>query len=322
MFGGIFLLDIEVELAWGMLDIGMNKEKMINISQRARTHLQSIIDLLEKYNISVTWGILGHLLLHRSVGESKASHPEIPRKSPNDESAFYGKDVTDKIIKYVLKTKTPHDIACHSFSHMLLGDPKLDKMVAETEVKRSVQILKETYGVVPKVFIFPKNDVGYLEVLKMNDFIAFRGPIPQLIDYSETARGIKNSVRKYVSLTSQLAAFYLKIPPRVVEPKEENGLINIPASMCFNKKPLLPLGLVLHKAIKGIDRAIRERKVFHLFTHLVNFGQPPEGTAFVKSFEKILAYANLCREKGGLEITTMRKIAEDYFSKPNGVTTR
>lgn len=309
---GIFLLDIEVELAWGMLDLRIDRENMIRICQRARMHLDSIFGLLEKHSIPVTWGILGHLLLHGSGRESEASHPET-HKSLNDESAFYGKDITDKIVKYVLETELPHDIACHSFSHELFGDPRLGKTVAEAEVRRCVRILRETYGVTPKVFVFPKNDVGYLEVLSTNGFIAFRGPIPQIVDYSEHTTGIKNSVCKYASLTSQFASFYLRTPPPMVKAKKENSLINIPASMCFNKKPLLPLRLVLQKAMKGIDKAVRERKVFHLFTHLVNFGQPQKGMVFLKSFEKILAHANLCRERSRLEITTMRKLAEDYF---------
>lgn len=325
---GIFLLDIVIELAWGLIDRKINRAKVRIASESARALLDDVINLLEKYSIPVTWGILGHVVLDHCNCKSGMPHPEMPRPSYRwmkrdwyehdpcrklvDEPAFYGRDITDKIVDYTSQSKIPHDIACHSFSHQLFGDPGCSQEVAEAEIKRCIQLMSENYGIEPKVFIFPRDYPGHLDILQRNGFIAFRGQIPHVVTYLESGRGVWNLIRKYTSLATYLMSFYLTIPPPVVSPRKEHGLINIPASMCYNKKMFIPLRLITSKAKNGIKRAINERRIFGLYTHLLNFAQAPDTKAFLGDFEQILAYADLCRSKNELEITTIRGIAETY----------
>jgi hypothetical protein len=123
-----------------------------------------------------------------------------------------------------------------------------------------------------------------------------------------------NIARKYMSLFSYLGSFYFGLSPPIVDIKQISGLTDIPGSMCFNKKPFIPLSLVTLKAKKGIKRAIEKNGVFHLYTHDVNFGQAPNIQSFVKDFGEILAYASLQREQEKLTITTIRSLAEDGVS--------
>lgn len=322
---GVFLLDIEVELAWGIIDQKINREALRNVSLKVREHLDRILCLLEQYSIPVTWGIVGHLVLDKCESVAGVPHPEMPRPSyrwmTNDwyrndpcetlaeQPAFYGKDIVDKIVEYSLKTQGSHDIACHSFSHQLFGAPGCSEMVAEAEVSRCLNLLKENYGIHPQVFIFPRDSVGHLDILRKEGFISFRGPVSHSVNFSETDRRIVGVFRKNISLAIYLASFYLTIPPPVVNPKMENALVNIPASLCFNKKPFIPLSLIVRKARKGLDRAIKEKKIFHMYTHLINFGTVRDPKEFIKGFENVLSYANLKGEENKLEITTMHRLA-------------
>lgn len=326
LFRAAFILDIEVELGWGTIDEKINKEALKKTAKKVRERLDIILNLLNQYSIPVTWGIVGHLILNRCEGELGVPHPEMPRpsykwmnsdwytndpcKTLADEPAFYGKDIIDKIVNHTINATSSDEIACHSFSHQLFGDPGCSEVVAQAEVKRSVSLLKQYYGIRPRVFIFPRDSVGHLDILRKEGFLAFRGPISHVVSYSETERGIPGLLRKYSSLAIYFASFYLSISPPVVDPRVENELINIPASLCYNKKPLIPLSLIVHKAKKGIDRAVKEKKVFHLYTHLINFGTAPDPSAFIKGFESILAYANLKREENQLGITTIQRLAK------------
>ncbi len=326
LYKGIFILDIEVELGWGVIDEKINREGLRRASKKVREHLDGILRLLNQHAIPVTWGIVGHLILSQCESASGVPHPEMPRPSykwmrsdwyKNDpcktlaeEPAFYGKDVIDKIVNHTLKTQPSHEIACHSFSHQLFGASGCNQVVAQAEVKRCVSLLKQNYGIRPRVFIFPRDSVGHLDILRKEGFLAFRGPIPHVIEYSHSQRGILDFARKYSSLAIYFVSFYLTIPPPVINPRMENGLINVPASLCYNKKPLIPLKLIVHKAKKGIDRAVKEKKVFHLYTHLINFGNAPDTSAFIRGFESILAYANLKREENKLETTTTHRLAK------------
>jgi len=325
---GVFLFDIEVELAWGIIDKQIDRKGLRNASEKVREHLDNILFLLNKYSIPVTWGIVGHLILSRCESGSGMAHPEMPRPSyswkasdwyENDpcktlaeEPAFYGKDVVDTIVEYTMKTQNPEDIACHSFSHQIFGDPGCNDAVAEAEVKRCSSLLKENYGIHPRVFIFPRDSVGHLDVLRKEGYLSFRGPIPRSITYSETDAGILTRFRKNISLAIYLASFYASVPPPVVSPRIENELVNVPASLCYNKKPFIALSLIVRKAKKGIDRAIKEKKIFHLYTHLINLGVAPKPEAFIKGLEDILAYANSEREEKKLDIMTLHQLAESH----------
>lgn len=323
---GVFVLDVEVELAWGAIDKKINKKSLRRASKKLREHFNAILNLLGRYAIPVTWGIVGHLILTQCESVSGVPHPEMPRPSykwmrsdwyENDpcrtldeEPAFYGKDIIDKIVNHRLKSRALHEIACHSFSHQLFGDSGCSEAVAQAEVRHCVSLMKQNYGIRPRVFIFPRDAIGHLDILRKEGFFAFRGPIPNILGCSETERGILGFARKYGSLAVYFASFYLTIPPPVVNPRIENELVNIPASLCYNKKPFIPLNLIVHKAKKGIDRAVKEKKVFHLYTHLINFGAAPDTSAFMKGFKSILAYANLKREENKLETTTMQRLAK------------
>jgi len=315
---------MEIELAWGVIDKNLPREKVTQASKKVRKYLEKIFHLLENYNIPVTWGVLGHLLLDSCNSKLGTPHPEMPRPSYSwmkrdwyaydpcstlmKEPAFYGRDIIDKIVSYAQTTALPHDFACHSFSHQLFGDPGCSRAVAETEIRRCVDLMGSIYGIRPVVFIFPRNYQGHLDVLQENGFIAFRGSIPHIVPYQESIRSVLNLTQKQTSLVIDMASYYFALSPPVVNPRVEHDLINIPASMCFNKKPLMPLRLVTLRAKRGIDRAIKERKVFHLFMHLINLGEAPDPEALINDLEEVLKYVDRRREV--LEITTMRKMAE------------
>jgi len=322
---GIFLLDIEVELAWGFMHGRFDKDRMTRASNIVRENLDEILSLLGKYQIPVTWGVLGHVALDHCEC-ANLPHSEMPRASYHwlkgdwfeldpcatldDEPAFYGKDIVDRVVDFASKSTVTHDIACHSFSHQLFGDPGCSEEVAEAEIEECIRIMQENYNLRPRVFIFPRDYPGHLEVLERNGFIAFRGRIPYAINYREVATGIRDTLVRLISLASYAASFYFRVPPPVVQHFDESGLVNVPGSMCYNKKSSIPLNLVKTKALKGIERAVEENLIFHLYSHLINFGQAPDTKAFMRSFEEILALADLFRSKNKLEITTMKELVE------------
>lgn len=329
---GVFLLDIEVELAWGIMTspsrTKVNSKKLEEAARNIRERLKITFEVLENYEIPATWGILGHVLLDRCERnlDSKLPHPDMPRpsykwietdwywfdpcKTISEEPAFYGKDITDKIIDFTSKTKVKHEIACHSFSHPIFGDKNCNEKVAEAEVKKCIHLLRENYSIVPRVFIFPRNSPGHLNILRRNGIKAFRGPIPNAIKNLESEGGLVNSLRKHSSLALEFLSFYLETPPPLVMPSKEQGLVNIPASLCFSKPPFIPLRLVITKAKKGIQMAVKNKKIFHLFTHDINFGIVVDFKEFFEGFEEILKCAQTYWKRDELELTTMGRVAE------------
>jgi hypothetical protein len=77
---GIFLLDIEIELAWGVIDQEFDKDKITREAMKARRHLDDIFALLENCQIPTTWGVLGHAALDHCSRDGMP-HSNMPRPS-------------------------------------------------------------------------------------------------------------------------------------------------------------------------------------------------------------------------------------------------
>jgi len=319
---GAFVLCIDVELAWGMVHrnrIDLTEVKRVSIN--TRRVFEAVIHLLEKYHIPVTWSITGHLLLDHCDRDTKDQlpHPEMPRPSYSwlkddwyrydpctniqKDPAWYGKDIVDRIVHYLETSKIAHDIGCHSFSHQLFGDQGCSKELARAEIKKCIELMEKHYGITPKIFTFPRDYVGHIDVLREHGFLAFRDIPTKLYPCLKLERTISNYVKTYFSLFIQLLSYYFLFPPHVVASREAvPDLWALPGCLAYGKKPLIPLRLVTFKAKQGIKKAIKEKKIFSMYTHLHSFG---ENKRMLSNFEELLLSASRKRDEGELEVKTM-----------------
>jgi len=300
-FDKFFVFDIEVELIWGFIDYEMSHITTLKrIIPSVRKVLPRLFTILDRAEQPVTWGILGHCVLDRCECVNGVPHPDMPRGSYSwldrdwyapdpctsleEDPAFYGKDVVDNIVDYVRESSVTHDIACHSFSHQIFGDPGCTREVAEAEVKRCVELLCDNYGIKPKVFIFPRDSVGHLDVLRKYNFIAFRGPPPGL-------------------------PLVKKVLPPLIYPKIEKGLVNVPASMCFGSQ-VLPVELLYIIGNASILRNVMHRGILHIYTHLSNLALWPSEKA-LKYLSKLL----IMRKRRRIPTATIGEVAKMFLAK-------
>src|SRR3989338_5535772 len=299
---GIFTLSLDVELLWGVLHWGRKGQEK-NIEQE-REVVDALLKLLSKYKISATWAIVGHLFLDSCDGRHKAMpRPKYPwlkedwyAQDPNSDikkaPSFYGQDMVEKILQAFPK----QEIGCHSFSHPLFGEQGMNKEVADAEIKQCVAIAKKM-NVTLKSMVFPQNSVDHLDVLEKYGFSCFRGPDP--LYYRNWPRALRKLAHPFdLALAS--------IPP-VVEPVKVNGLWNIPGSMlylsCDGIRGMISVDARVLKAKRGIDAAVAQDKIFHLWFHPYNLVSNKE--EMLNGLEKIFAYAS---EK--TEILNMGQIAK------------
>ncbi len=263
MTSGIFCISIDTELLWGRKDL--NYSKFIEKTKKEREIIKKILKLFKKYQIGATWAIVGKLY-------------------EKDNELWSGID----IINMIKKDKN-QEIASHSYSHEDFY--KINKKKAISELNKNV-----SYS-----FIYPRNHIKYLNLLKKIGYSAYRG-----ID--ETS--ISNSI-------ILIAKLFLSITPKTNKPSQINGLINIPGSMYFlsarGMRKFIPLGLKYKRAVKGIDKAIKNNEIFHLWFHPIDFADN-QNEQF-SEFEKILVYANKKKRSGVLKIEPMIKIAKEFKLK-------
>lgn len=302
---GVFTLSLDTEIAWGMIDkprsLIDNKEYFYN----TRKAIDGIIELLDKYQISATWGMVGSLLLDEPKFEAefiesitKNLESDIKKQYIDllkDKDIWGGKD----ILKKIKSSLVPQEIGSHSYNHIIFDDDYVTKETAFKEYIDGKDILRK-HGEDPISFIFPRNGIKHLSELKDAGFETYRGIEPSWYI------NMPGKMKKACHIIDQT----LSITPPVVTPINNSGLINIPASMFYlpmnGFRKYIPLNSRTRKAKKGIKRAINEKKIFHLWFHPFNIATNRE--ELLRGLETIFKKVNKERENGNIQVMTMSEV--------------
>lgn len=241
--------------------------------KKERRAIWRLLELFDKYKTPATWAIVGKIL-------------EKPKEKNEPEAKlWYGPDIVEEIIERKI-----HEIASHSYSHAFFR--KIDKNAAAKELGAWKKVVQKN-KINSTSFIFPQNSIGHLGLLKKYGFNAYRGPDPR---------------EKEILIPA---------PPPVHSPQVKSGLVNIPGSLYYvssrGARKYIPNKVRVLKGKMGINRAIKEGKIFHIWFHPVDFVDNQK-EMFV-GFEQILSYAAQKRATGGLEIKTMQDIAKEVLGK-------
>ncbi len=305
----IFILSLDLELLWGL--INTKSYNSIHLLKRVgglklRDYIDFLKSVLEKYRVPATWAVVGRLLLdlrheqgdllHRCNSRFVNSNSfGISTESCNN-TLYFGKDILEKI----LSSTVGHEIAYHSFSHVIFS--QISKEEADLEIKAGIEIAKQ-FGISFRSFVFPQNEIGYTDVLRKYGFIVYRG---------ETLRHSKHralALHKVDGFVNEIIA-----PP--VVPEWKNGIWEIPSSMEFCD-PKYPFSL-LPRAKLGLWRAVRSNMIFHVWMHPWDLlGHE----SLSRDFERFIKYVQEKRNEGKIKVMTMGDFAA-CLDKTHGMDTK
>jgi len=183
--------------------------------------------------------------------------------------------VTGTILDLVEKAKYQHDIGLHGHMHWKYGT-MLPNQAAE-DISLGVSVLKE-FDISPVSFVFPSDSIGYLELLQERGIKVFRGKTPS-VGHPMLNRLVSN----------------------ICKPKKQMGMVCLPGSLFYHGSKYAKLNLWVAK--RGVDNVIKKGGVYHVWVHPHNLLL---GYNHLEYFEKFLHYIALRRNRGELEIKTMR----------------
>mgnify|MGYP000415602903 CR=1 FL=1 len=304
MQAGVLVVSVDVELAWGVnhrLLIGdpLAWSLLKVMKARSRSNLRALLRISETLRMPFTWGIVGHLFLGNCSRSGGLPHGDMPRpelfrhrdwysldpcSSAEKDPLWYAPDV----VQTLLESRVEQEIACHSFSHVDFF--QCSEEVARAEVRKCVEAA-EDYGIRPVTFIFPRNHVAHLDVLREEGFRVFRFK----------ARRKLRPPRKFLERLMDLAA------PLTARPVKIKGLIGVPGTLLFQTSRPRDAWRLEVTAMRGIRRAAKSGKVFHITMH-----DYVENDETLIALYRVLSYAARLREKGVLEIATIAQCAELY----------
>lgn len=306
---GTVVVSLDSELAWGFHDLESPPEQRL---RQARTGWQRAIELFDSYSIPATWAIVGHLLLNECEG-AHLDHPAAesgwfsadPGGTETESEQWFGSTLVEQIID----ADTEHELACHSFSHVMFDPNRITTEIAAAEVRRCTAIARER-GLSFSSFVFPRNVVGFRDVLSRHGFEAYRDASPsRWYDGSSLY-----PLAKFATYTGG------DTPPPIVRPAvDEHGLVTIPASLDLFSFEGIARRLtravgedpVVRQAKMGIDAVTERDGVFHIWLHPNNLVRESD----FDRLRQVLSYIAIKRDRGLLSVETMADVAQRVSEK-------
>ena len=281
---GAFLLSIDTELAWGMVHRN-GVEENVRFYARTRELTEQLIELLERYEISATWAVIGHLMLDSCAEEEGVKHPEIVRPAYDwfDGDWFDQDPASDKhaapiwywpeIVGRLRTCRTPQEIGSHTFSHITVGDPGCSREMFISDLDACLK-LAQRRGIEIRSFVYPRNRIGHLDVLTERGFTSYRGEAPC---WYQALRGRAWKLAHKIDN-------YAPVGVPVVHPQRVAGLWNLPASYYYPHATRsrrdwgrwLPVWTRVAKMRRGLATAVKKRGMVHMWFHPYNLAGDPE----------------------------------------------
>jgi peptidoglycan/xylan/chitin deacetylase (PgdA/CDA1 family) len=312
---GVFTLSLDFELAWGSRDLMPDIGPLLEASRVLRDGLfQRLLGRMTQLEIVATWATVGHLFLDHAEAGAQGLHPDLipPRHAWRQAPWLEGVPAGDELSHpefyarslVIQLHQAGQEIGCHSFSHPIFGDKGCSRSTAETDIARCVQCAAEL-DIPLRSFVFPRNSSGFLEVLAKHGFRCWRGEAPVWYHHTRVPRRIRRAAH-YADVARAAT------PPTVMPIRGPHGLWNIPASGSFfpysGPRRIIPINRRVRRAIQGIDRAVEERRISHLWLHPINLADDPE--PMLAGLLRVLEHAAKLRDQGSLEILSMAAVAE------------
>lgn len=295
---GSVVISVDAELGWGFHDLPTPPRNRL---EYARWGWQRLSELCEQYDVPATWAVVGHLLL----SECDRTHEDHPT-----ESDWFRREREDwrlrpdlrfgsELVEPLQRSSVGHEIGCHSFSHVVFNGG-VDETIIRAELAAALEA-GDRFGIEYDSFVFPRNVVGYRDLLAEYGFTVYRG-----------ADSPQNGFRRQLSKVGTTLD-----PERVslVEPRiDEYGLVNLPPSLFLygfqgrvsRANNALWVDPIVRQARGAIDHAIEEDGIVHLWLHPNNLMTEQDVDRLRAIFEHIDR-----RRSDGLTVDTMAEIASE-----------
>ena len=313
--GGTFMVSLDFELFWGMLDVLPFEEYKENVLGGRRA-IPRLLRLFREHDIHATWAAVGFLFADSREDAEKyfpACHPayENPALDPycwfdrigdNEEQApcFFA----PSLLKLVSETPG-QEIGSHSFCHYYCREKGQTAQQFRQDMEAAKNIA-EAKGYQVSSVILPRNqcEPEYTEILSQLGFTAYRDEendwIHKKLPFNTFRRGLQ-LLDIYLPLTGWAGA----------EPRKENGIWNFDGTRMYKAiRPRLHFleGLKLHRIKSQMRYAARQGKTFHLWWHPHNLGLNTE--EHLHQLEEIFDYYDQLKQQYGMECLNMREAVQ------------
>jgi len=293
---GTVVLSIDAELGWGHHDLDEPPPRRV---EYARTGWRRLVDLLDQYELPATWAIVGHLFLDTCDGVHE-DHPTPPGWFERERTTWSDRPdlrFGQGLIEYLESAAVSHEVADHSFSHVLFDDPSTTPAVARAELTASADAANRSFD----TFVYPRNRIAHRDILAEAGYTCYRGLPPTAPSVLEGRLG-------------KVARSVLEAPVLGKPTVDEYGLVNVPASLfLFSFEGLgrsvaetLVEDPIVRQVRAGVRAAAREGETFHLWLHPNNLW----ADRHARRLNAVFDIVSSARDAGAVTVEPMVDVAE------------
>lgn len=299
----VFVLSLDCEGKWGFL--GTNSRRDDLTTTRLTDVYGRLLELLRKHDIRATFAFVGAFIMS---AEEYHRHPDWFRDVTIEGRSWLRHFLDDAAkdsfdgwfaphLLDLVKQEGRHEIASHSFRHILLAEHLVSAQEFENEMQ-AVRRVGELKQVNFSTFVYPRNQVGYARELSRHGFVGYRSQL----------RDNTGPRQRLISLLSEFNP-RLRSQPRV----QRNGVTPIPAGYFLNwrrgLRRLVPARLTRLRWCRALHDAIARRCVLHLWSHPHNF---IDGQGMFPLLESILETIAECVARGEVVNLTQTQYCEQW----------
>ena len=314
---GYFIISLDFELAWGVLDHFSAADYGNNILAVHQV-LPRILELFSKYDIHATIAYVGFLGCD-SVEQLRQCCPAHVPNYENRKLSPYRDDFSyvagsepyyfaPELVHQIRQTPGM-ELASHTFSHYYCMEKGQDSHSFEDDLKmvRDRQGGKEPL----ETIIFPRNQVNeaYLPLLRKYGIRSYRGNPKRLFKPNGGAmQRILRLVDTYFNLTGYNTYPFVK---------PDTTPVDIPASRFFkpysNRLCFLE-ALKIRRIKKSMTHAARSGEMFHLWWHPHNFGSNTQKN--LDALESLLRHYQSLHRKCDFDSVSMKEYRDKLDHLP------
>ncbi|MDQ3915625.1 MAG: polysaccharide deacetylase family protein [Actinomycetota bacterium] len=244
--------DLELAWAWRYANLFDDPlEAALRLAAQSRENVPALLETFRRFELPVTWAVVGHLFLDSCSAPGGRPHPEAERlpyfsndlwtfpagdwyehdpcSGLSSDPAWYAPDLVDDI----RAADERHEIGCHTFSHVDFSDDRCPPEVARFELEATLAAARSR-GVEIETMVFPGNRAGNLAALRDAGFTGYR--------YHDRA--------------------HLDVPRR-----DAFGMLRIPGGLCWEKPVGWPVRPWVSALCRAVDAAIESGTLLHLWFH-------------------------------------------------------
>jgi len=306
---GSITISIEVELAWGHHDTG-NYGNLSDDRIRETKALQKLLDVCKDCDISITFAVVGHLLLDSCNGVHKGTYPSSwfqsdPGTNITDSPHFYAPD----LVELIEQTDVNHEICTHTFSHTPYNE--LGQETVKEDIERALKIHERWFTTKPSSLIPPRNSVPPLKLLNYLNISTVRVPnkAPADSKKGKYSNRIEDWTRYRGHPVSQpevshnVVKAYSTRYPSLTAVHLPNGQRQPPP--IFQAMPVQWRQMVHYKYLQeGVKKALDQNANAHYWTHLQNLSNSYQ----LETIEEFLQWVSEVKDNRNLDIKRLKDL--------------